>query len=167
MATSGRHEGWQGAGCLPLLRHGASLDGERLPASLDVPIIRQAVEALMAVSQEEREYWRLQDRIIGQRDLNNFREEARRAQERARLAEEAVGRLQEEARLTQERLQEEARLAQELAREKGEWIGRIHYSQELLQQTATPVEELIQFPLDELKLRAEELKQAVRAGSGS
>jgi predicted transposase/invertase (TIGR01784 family) len=74
------------------LRYGQNLDSERLPATLDVPVIRQALEVLMALSRDERERHRIQDRMRGIADANNFRQEALHAQERAEKGE-PIGRI--------------------------------------------------------------------------
>jgi hypothetical protein len=54
------------------------------------------------------------------------------------------------------------------AGERGEWIGRIHAYQGLLQQAPTPKSELERLPLEELMELAEQLKQqlATRSNGG-
>jgi len=50
------------------LRHGATLDLDKLPAALDVPMLRKALEVLMKLSQDQIERQQYEDRIKGQRD---------------------------------------------------------------------------------------------------
>jgi hypothetical protein len=81
--------------------YGEKLDSERLPASLDVPPIRQALEVLMALSRDERERHRIIDRMKGIADANNLRQEALHAQERAEKGE-PIGRIHAYQELLQE-----------------------------------------------------------------
>jgi len=91
------------------LKHGASLDLANLPATLDVPVIRKAVEVLMKVSQEEMERHRAAERLKGERDA------ADRLATAIFLAEqkgELIGRI----RLLQELLQQPETSREELSR---------------------------------------------------
>lgn len=49
-------------------KHGASLDPEALPTTLNVPVIRQAVEVLMKISQDERARHIAAEGLRAQRD---------------------------------------------------------------------------------------------------
>jgi predicted transposase/invertase (TIGR01784 family) len=166
-------------------KHGASLDLASLPATLDDPVIRKAVEVLVAISQNERErQWAL-ERQRAERDAANIletaqvaqeqlkrgledlrgtleelrgvREELRGVREEAKLAQEEAKLAQEEAKLAQE----EAKLAQEEGFEKGKHIGRIQLLQQLLQQATTPSEELAQLPDKDLSRLAEALTRQI------
>ena len=53
------------------LRHGAELDLEHLPASLDVPMIRRALEVLTVFTQDEREREAYEQRLKFQRDMSS------------------------------------------------------------------------------------------------
>jgi hypothetical protein len=117
------------------LKHGASLDLERLPVQLDVPPIRQALEVLMKFSQDEIERIRILDRQKAIADATTLRIEAETALQRG--------------------------LARGL--ESGEWIGRIHFAQEMLGQPATPRSQLEQLSLGQLEEMAAELRRQVVA----
>jgi predicted transposase/invertase (TIGR01784 family) len=153
-------------------KHGASLDPANLPATLAVPVIRQAMEVLVRISQTELERHRYLERQRADRDAASLAADARVAQEEARVAQENLKSAQEEVRLVQENLksaqeearlaQEEARLAQEkarLAQEKGQRIGRIQLLQQILNQPETAIEELATLPQADLIELEESLKR--------
>jgi predicted transposase/invertase (TIGR01784 family) len=128
-------------------KHGAELDPEALPATLDVPVIRQALEVLVRISQNELERQRALDREMAQRDAasleyayREMREEARVAREAARAAEEAARAAEDKARA---------------AREVGLRLGRIQAYQQLLGLPQTPSDELAQLAEEE-SVRLEE-----------
>jgi len=101
-------------------KHGASLDPDSLPATLDVPIIRKAVEVLVKISQSELERQRYLERQRAERDAASLREEARVAHQVGFDKGEVAGRIlhlqqllgqpetprQELARLDQEDLED-------------------------------------------------------------
>src|SRR5436309_983802 len=58
-------------------KHGASLDLDNLPATLDVPVIRKAVEVLVKISQSEREREWAEERKRAERDRFNWIDTAR------------------------------------------------------------------------------------------
>jgi hypothetical protein len=104
-------------------KHGAELDPDDLPATLDVPVIRQALEVLVRISQSEIERQRYLEQQRIDRDAASLRADVVAAREELRVGLEAAeGRLrakEEEARLAQEAAraaQEAARAAQEAAR---------------------------------------------------
>lgn len=140
------------------LRHGASLDAASLPASLDTPIMRQALEVIMAVSREEAERWLAHDILVGIRDRATFREEARRAKEDLEkgmaAATEEVGKAQQAA----EKAKQDAEKARDAA-EKGPLVGQIQLCQQYLKLPVTPADELLGRPLAELQSLADDLKQ--------
>lgn len=61
------------------LRHGAELDLDHLPASLDAPMIRRAMEVLTVWTQEEREREAYEQRLKFQRDQSSLMREVREA----------------------------------------------------------------------------------------
>jgi predicted transposase/invertase (TIGR01784 family) len=78
---------------LYFFRHGASLDPGSLPATLDVPVIRQAVEVLVKISQDEVERNHYQERQRAERDAANLVAEARVAEQRGVEKGEVIGRI--------------------------------------------------------------------------
>jgi predicted transposase/invertase (TIGR01784 family) len=104
------------------LKHGATLDSENLPPSLNVAPIRQALEVLRMLSQDDLERQRYLDRLKGQRDAASL--------------------------LHGYRLARESGL--EEGREEGELVGRIHQCQRMLRQPLTPKKELFQQSIEEL-----------------
>jgi predicted transposase/invertase (TIGR01784 family) len=117
------------------LKHGATLDADNLPASLNVPTIRKALEVLKVLSQDQIERQRYEDRLKAQRD----------AATREYFSQNAH-------RLGLEKGLEEGR-------EQGEVVGRIQLAQRLLRQTVTPREELLRLPPEELATLAQQLEQ--------
>lgn len=115
------------------LRHGAELNPDHLPATLDIPAIRRAVEILNVFSHnvEERE-----------------RYESRRKAESDRVSE---------LRDAEERGHKEGLL-------RGDWIGRIRLSEEILQLPPMNPETLDTLPMDELIDLAQRFKQRVQRG---
>jgi predicted transposase/invertase (TIGR01784 family) len=119
-------------------KHGALLDLDNLPATLDVPAIRQAVEVLMRLSQDELERERYEERRRAQRDAADLRETARLALQEARTA--------------QQKGREQGQL-------EGQLVGRIRLLQQLLQQPETASEELFRLDEGELLRLEESLKR--------
>ncbi len=128
-------------------KHGATLDLASLPATLDVPPIRKAMEILMKVSQDEREREHYLERVRAQRDAANILEEARMARQEgfAQGREEGMEKGREEG--------------MEKGIEKGKAIGRIQLLQQLLQQPETSSDELNRLPEQDLLRVEEALKQ--------
>ena len=75
-------------------KHGASLDLASLPATLDVPVIRKAVEVLMRVSQTELERQRYLERQRAERDAASLAEDARVAHQEGIEKGKRIGRIQ-------------------------------------------------------------------------
>lgn len=71
-------------------KHGASLEVDALPATLNVPVIRQSVEVLMKISQSELERQRYLERQRAEQDAASFAAEGRTAKEKGK----AIGRVQ-------------------------------------------------------------------------
>jgi predicted transposase/invertase (TIGR01784 family) len=161
-------------------KHGASLDPDALPATLDVPAIHKALEVLVRISQNELERQRYLEQQRIDRDAASLRadvrmaqEQLRAAQEGARVAQEGARVAQEEARVAQEEArvaQEEARVAQEEAEEKarvaqevGIRVGRIQAFQQLLGLPETSRADLGQLSEEGLVQLEESLKRQLSA----
>jgi predicted transposase/invertase (TIGR01784 family) len=113
------------------LKHGASLDLATLPATLDDPMIRQALEVLMKLSQDELE--------------------RQRALEWERIRRDAAS-LAEDARVARQ-------VGFDEGLEKGQQIGRIHLLQQLLSQPETASAELKRLAEEDLIQLEESLKR--------
>ncbi len=116
-------------------KHGASLDPDALPATLDNPLIRQAVEVLVKISQSEYER---------QRYLERQRAEQFAA---SRAAQEKMARQLGYAEGHDEGM------------EKGRAVGRIQLLQQLLGQPETSSAELDQLPEEKLLQLEDSLRQ--------
>jgi predicted transposase/invertase (TIGR01784 family) len=137
------------------LKHGASLDLATLPATLGDPQIRQALEVLMKISQDELERQRALEWQRIQNDAAALAADARRARENLRLA-------QEELRVTQEQVRaarEQAQTAEQVGIEKGQRLGRIQLLQQMLRQPEMSREELSRLSDPELVQMEELLKR--------
>jgi predicted transposase/invertase (TIGR01784 family) len=128
-------------------KHGASLDLDNLPATLDVPVIRKAVEVLVKLSQDEIERHRAAERLKGERDAADLRASARMARAEGLQAGREEGR--------REGFDEGI----EKGIEKGKLIGRIQLLQQLLGQPETASEELNRLPEQDLLQMEESLKR--------
>jgi flagellar biosynthesis/type III secretory pathway protein FliH len=120
-------------------KHGASLDPENLPATLAVPVIRQATEVLVGISQTELERQRYLERQRVERDAASLAADARVARQEG--FDEGRGKGFDEGR------------------EKGQRIGRIQLLQQLLAQPETSSEELGRLPEPDLLQLEESLKR--------
>jgi len=129
---------------LYFLRHGAGLDLDDLPATLDVPEIRRAIEVLMKFTQDELDRAAYEARLKANWDQNSLLREVREAREAAREAREA---------------------AQQVL-EKGSLIGQILLCQKLLKQPQTPQAELSALSLEELTALQAQLSQQVLPNGG-
>jgi predicted transposase/invertase (TIGR01784 family) len=120
------------------LRHGADLDLEHLPASLDVPEIRRAMEVLTVFTQDERERLAYELRVKAQRDHSSLLQEIQDAEVRG----------------------------EERGIEKGVLLGQIRVYQELLKQAQTPEAELTALSREALlALHAQLREQLLRNGA--
>jgi predicted transposase/invertase (TIGR01784 family) len=126
------------------LRHGADLDPDQLPASLDVPEIRQALEVLAMFTKDENEREIYELRLKFQRDHDSLVQWAKDAEQHAKDAEERVKK----------------------GMEKGALVGQIRLCQELLKQPPTPQPELSALEEEALAaLLAQLRKQLMSNGS--
>jgi predicted transposase/invertase (TIGR01784 family) len=121
------------------LQHGEEMDNEHLPECLDIPEIRQAVEILIMLNQNEQERARYQSRRKTERDEASLRYAAEHALEEGR----------------------------EEGRKEG-LVGRIHLAQRILKQPLRPTDELLTMSLADLTRLADDLeKQLFSATNGS
>jgi predicted transposase/invertase (TIGR01784 family) len=119
------------------LKHGASLDPASLPATLDVPVIRKAMEVLMKISQDELERHRAAERKRAQQFQASLEADHRVAHEGLQAAREELQAAREELQAAREELQaeqEQARAAQAAARTAQEAAART--AQEAAARTA-------------------------------
>ena len=107
------------------------LDSENLPPTLEVPEIRQALEELIMVTQDERDRARYEDRLKAELDARSFQP-----------AMEETGR--------RKGLQEGR---------KEVLVEQIRWCQRLLRQPQTALEELLKLPVEELGRLKESLEQ--------
>jgi predicted transposase/invertase (TIGR01784 family) len=142
------------------LKHGASLDVATLPATLDVPVIRQALEVLMKLSQEELERQRARDRLWVQRDAADLIATAKAAQQEAEAAQQEAKAAQQEAKAARQE-------GIEIGIDKGVLIGSIQTLQRLLKQPQTPRAELSQLSEEQLVQREESLNQQLNGPKGA
>ncbi|MBY0231197.1 MAG: PD-(D/E)XK nuclease family transposase, partial [Gemmataceae bacterium] len=116
------------------LKHGASLDPDALPATLDTPPIREAMEIMRMLSRDQVEYQQYLDRHFAELAENTARASKRREDERLRRLAEAVRQQEEDIRRLAEtvhqqeeglrRQQEDIRRQQEGLRRQQEDIRR-------------------------------------------
>jgi predicted transposase/invertase (TIGR01784 family) len=154
------------------LRHGADLDLEKLPAGLDVPEIRRAMEVLTVWTQDEIERAAYESRMKALRDESSLlrevreakeaRDEAVRALREATEAKEATAREAERAAREAERAAREA----EVALEKGALIGQIRFCQELLKQPQASESELKGLSPGDLAALLAQLRRQALSGAG-
>jgi len=114
-------------------KHGASLDLDSFPATLDVPVIRQAVEVLMKISQSEMERHRYLERLKGERDAADAAAYVRDAH----------------------------KIGFEKGFEVGQIVARIHLLQQLLKQPETPFKEMGRLEEDDLLELEDSLKRQI------
>jgi predicted transposase/invertase (TIGR01784 family) len=121
------------------LKHGAELDPETLPATLDEPVIRKAMEVLMEISQNELDRHRFLDRQKAERDAADQAAWVRNARKLGYDEGEEKG--------------------IEKGIEKGKLIGRIQLLQQLLKQPETSNEDLGRLSQEALLQMEDSLKQ--------
>ena len=124
-------EGW----CY-YFQHGATLDPERMPAALDRPPMRKAMEVLMRMSQSEIERERYESRLQFRRDMEQFEADAAQALEKG--------------------------MKEGMAR--GILVGEIRGIQRALGQPMTPDDELAKLSIENLKLLVERSSQQGPSG---
>jgi predicted transposase/invertase (TIGR01784 family) len=135
-------------------RHAESLDTDALPGGLNVSPIRNALEELRMLTQDERERQRYEDRLKAQRDAISFIKEVAALQAEVDAKRAAVD--AERVAVDTERVAVDAERADIQA--KGEKIGTIHLCQRRLNRPLTPAEQLAALSPDELTRLAEQLE---------
>ena len=168
------------------LRHGAELDPEQLPASLDVPMIRRAMEVLTVFTQDERERAAYEQRLMYELDQRSLMEEVQEAraakqevtaarQEAATARQEAATAKQEATAAKQEATaakQEAATAKQEVtaarqeataAKERGVAMGQIRAYQEILKQPLATEAELLAMTQEDLASLLAQLRKQLSA----
>jgi predicted transposase/invertase (TIGR01784 family) len=125
------------------LVHGAELDPERLPAGLDVPEIRSALEVSTVFSQDERDREAYELRLKYELDQLSLHQFLRETEERAGKAEERAGKA-----------------------EKQGLIGQVHLCQELLKQPRTAEAELDALPREDLAALLAQLREQLLPNGG-
>lgn len=129
---------------LYFLRHAETLDTDALPGPLNVSPIRQALEELRMLSQDQIERERYEARLKVQRD--------------------AISLIRDyESELVQQR-EKSLKQGLEQGREQGlklGLVGRIQFSQRLLGGAVTPEEELLSRALGDLTQLADQLEQDI------
>jgi predicted transposase/invertase (TIGR01784 family) len=146
------------------LRYAERLDTDLLPPGLNVPPIRQAMEELRMLTQDDLERERYEARLKIHRDALSLVRELSRLQEEVEKKQQEVEKKQQEAQRHQQeaqRHQQEAQRHQQEAVKKetdalkrglgtGEKIGMIHLCQRRLNRALTPADELAALPDEEL-----------------
>jgi predicted transposase/invertase (TIGR01784 family) len=129
---------------LYVLNNGKGLDLEKLPASLRVPEIQEALGVWAMLTQ---------DRI--QREIYEAREKARRDAADWQIA----------LKRAEERVRNSFTQGREEGRSLGEWIGQIRLSEQLLHRPPRPDVELTAMTPDALRSLAESLRAELLAKS--
>ena len=132
------------------LLHGAELDPDNLPPALQIDEVRQAVEVLRMMTQNDPERLRYEARLKQRRETNSFIKYAQDAREEGHTEGLTEG-------LTKGRTEGLTKgLAEGL-------MKQIHFCQRLLKMPLTAREELLTLPLPELQARAELLEKQLLA----
>jgi predicted transposase/invertase (TIGR01784 family) len=125
------------------LVNGINLDTEQLPTALQVPAVRQAMEALKMLTQDDLERERYESRLKAQRD---------------RTSELRYARMEGQAEARLQGLEQ----GREQGLEQGEVIGQIHFCQRMMKLPLTPRDELLAMPLEKLRDTAKSLEEQLR-----
>jgi predicted transposase/invertase (TIGR01784 family) len=132
---------------LYFLRHAEKMDSEALPAALEKPLVRRALEELKMLTQADLERERYEARRKAQLDHNSFVNAARREGLKQGL--------------------EEGRQEGRIEVQRQEKIGLIHFCERLLNRPQTPADQLTRVPLDDLIKLAEKLQAEVMSEANS
>ena len=126
------------------LRHGEDLDPDRLPASLDVPEIRRALEVLTVFTQDEREREIYELRLKYQRDQSSLLQDA-------------------EERGIEKGVEKGIEKGIEKGLAKGALVSKIQGFQEMLKQPPTPQAELSALSQEDLAGLLAQLREQLTA----
>jgi predicted transposase/invertase (TIGR01784 family) len=147
-------------------RHGASLDADALPPTLDTPPIRKAMEVLVRMSQTEAERARYESRDKFRRDMQQIeidRQAAMAALQASRASEATLRASEATLRASEATLRASEATLRANAVEAS--VGQIHFCQRLLEQPLTPQGELGAKTLEDLQRLAAELQRQVISGT--
>jgi predicted transposase/invertase (TIGR01784 family) len=133
------------------LRHAATLDTANLPAALDNPIIRRAMEVLNVLSQTELERERYESRMKGLRDERSLEREFEMVRTAAKLEGRDEGRKEGRDEGKKE------------GRDEGILIGQILLAQKLLKQAPPSPAELKSMSQDDLARLASLLEEQLKS----
>jgi predicted transposase/invertase (TIGR01784 family) len=147
------------------LKHGASLDNEQLPPTMDRPLIRRALEILLMLNQNEIERQRYLSRRKAERDEATYRNI-----EGARKHAYEEGREEGLEEGLKEGLKEGHKEGHKEGLKEGHTEGLkeglirpIQLTQRLLKQAVTSKEELLRLSVEELTRLADQLEQQTLA----
>jgi predicted transposase/invertase (TIGR01784 family) len=145
-------------------KHGASLDPAQLPATLDIPIIRKAVEVLVKLSREEIERHWAAERVRAERDAADLLATARHDGHQQGFQEGIEKGMEKGIEKGMEKgiekgMEKGIEKGMEKGIEKGKFIGRIQLLQQLLQQLEMSNEALNQLGDEQLLQLAETLQR--------
>jgi predicted transposase/invertase (TIGR01784 family) len=127
---------------LYFLRHAEKMDTEALPAALEQPLVRRALEEL---------------KMLSQTDVERERYEARRKAQLDYSTGLKVTRLEGREEGRREGREEGCREGQKIG-----LVSTIHLCERLLHRPETPTEQLTALPLDDLTRLADELQSQVQ-----
>lgn len=164
---------------LYFFQNAKGLDGDALPGPLARPEISEAMEVLKVFTQSDVERDRYENRLKALRDQRSFeyaRDEAIRLRDEAVQAREEAVRKRDEAVQARDQAREEADEARDeadQAREKvqqqlvdaqrQELVRRIQLAQRLLGHSLTSDDQLLNQPLGQLRVLADELEKQLLA----
>jgi predicted transposase/invertase (TIGR01784 family) len=159
---------------LYFLKNGDGLDADNLPAELDRVEIRQAMEILTMLTQNDLERELYEGRLKVKRDQQTQETLLRMATERSALLEVQLGDWQQRyeqaarERETANREREAANREREAARREARraWAERISLCQRLLRRPVSPPDGLLDCSVEELREQAERLERELTEGSG-
>jgi predicted transposase/invertase (TIGR01784 family) len=145
---------------LYFLRHAQNMDLEALPAALERPLVRRALEELKMLSQTDLEREQYEARRKAQLDHNTALKVAQIEREGAREEGRREGREEGRRQGRQEGRQEGREEGRQEGRTEGEKIGMIRLLERLLHRPQTPTEQLCSMSLEELARLADALQEA-------
>ncbi|MGM0490630.1 MAG: Rpn family recombination-promoting nuclease/putative transposase [Planctomycetota bacterium] len=146
---------------LYFFQNAEGLDADALPGPLARPEICEAMEVLKVFTQSDVERDRYENRLKALRDQRSF-EYAR--DEAIRIRDEAVQTRDEAVQTRDEAVQARDKAQQQLAdAQRQELVRRIQLAQRLLGHSLTPDDQLLNQPLDQLRVLADELEKQLLA----
>jgi len=145
---------------LYFLKNGEGLDADALPSELNRPEIRQAMEILKMLTQDDLERELYEGRLKVKRDQQTLETLRRMAEQRSESLEAQVSEWQDKyQQLNRER---EAVLREA----KNALAQRIGLCQRLLRQPVSPTDSMLEHSIDALREQAERLERELTEKSG-